>query len=237
MILQIKVIHRVDIDVIVEVNSKLRDFQRAKLERTPFKWLVRMTQPINISCPLLRELVSRWSPNDQSFRIREFLVPLSSLDVCMGLGLGITGQEVSFNDNNLGLVNNLFNGEDITVVSIVEKLNDKKLNSKKNVDDFCRLYILLAFVVFYFPRTTRTVCTFLFYLLDSLEDLHLYNWGGAVLSMLSSSLDRCSYNFHHQKNLQGMYLCSCVPVLQVNVLLLKFIFSLIYYFIDAPFLY
>jgi len=107
MILQIRVFHRVDIDVIVEVNKKLRDFQRAKLERTPFKWLVRMTQPINTSCPLLRELVSRWSPNYQSFRIREFLIPLSSLDVCMGLGLGITGQEVSFNDNNLGLVTNL----------------------------------------------------------------------------------------------------------------------------------
>jgi len=42
MILQIKVIHRVDIDVIIKVNNKLRDFQRAKLERTPFKWLVRM---------------------------------------------------------------------------------------------------------------------------------------------------------------------------------------------------
>jgi len=84
-----------------------------------------MTQPINISCPLLSELASHWSPNDQSFKIREFLVSLSGLDVFMGLGLGITGQEVSFNDNNLGLVTNLFNGEDITVVSIVEKLNDK----------------------------------------------------------------------------------------------------------------
>jgi len=232
-----RLFHRVDSDVIIEVNKKLLGFQKAKLERTPFKWLVRMTQPINISCLLLRELVSRWSPNDKSFRIREFLVPQSSLDVCMGLGLGITGQEFSFNDNNLGLVTNLFNGEDITVVSIVEKLNDKKLNSKKNVDDFCRDYILLAFVIFYFPRITRTVCTYPFYMLDSLEDLHLYNWGWAVLSILSSSLDRCSYNFHHQKNLLRMYLCDCMPVLQVNVLSLEFMFSLIHYLIDVPFFY
>jgi len=28
----------------------------------------------------------------------------------MGLGLGITGEEVSFDDNNVGLVTNLFNG-------------------------------------------------------------------------------------------------------------------------------
>ena len=127
-----------DSDVIVEVNKKMHDFQRAKLEKTPFKWLVRMAEPINISCPLLRELVNRWSPNEQSFRIREFLVPLSGLDVCMGLGLGITGEEVSFDDNNIGLVTNLFNGQNITVLGILEKLNDRKINVKKNVDDFCR---------------------------------------------------------------------------------------------------
>jgi len=72
-----------------------------------------------------------WSPNQQSFKIREFLVPLSGLDVCMGLGLGISGQEVSFDDNNVALLTNLFNGEDITVLSIVEKLNDRKINLKK----------------------------------------------------------------------------------------------------------
>jgi len=207
----------VNSDVIVEVNKKMHDFQRAKLEKTPFKWLVRMAEPINISCPLLRELVNRWSPNEQSFKIREFLVSLSSLDVCMGLDLGITGEEVSFDDNNIGLVTNLFNGQDITVLGILEKLNDRKINVKKHVDDFRRLYILLAFTVFYFPRTSKTVSTYLFNLLDSLEDLNVYNWGGAVLSMLISSLDRCSYNFLQQRNAHGLYLCGCVAVLQVSV--------------------
>jgi len=37
----------------------------------------------------------------------------------MGLGLGISGEEVSFDDNNVGLVINLFNDEDITVSGIV----------------------------------------------------------------------------------------------------------------------
>ena len=206
-----------DSDVIVEVNKKMHDFQRAKLEKTPFKWLGRMAEPINISCPLLRVLVNHWSPNEQSFRIREFLVLLSGLDVCMSLGLGITGEEVIFYDNNIGLVTNLFNGQDITVLGILEKLNDRKINVKKHVDDFCRLYILLAFVVFYFPRTSRTVSTYPFNLLDSLEDLNVYNWGGAVLSMLISSLDRCSYSFHQQRNAHGLYLCGCVAVLQVSV--------------------
>ena len=61
-----------DSDVIIEVSKKMHDFQRAKLEKIPFKWLVCMAEPINILCPLLRELVNRWSPNEQSFRIRDF---------------------------------------------------------------------------------------------------------------------------------------------------------------------
>jgi len=101
------------------------------LDKTPFKWLTRMVEPINISCPLLRELVNRWSPNDQSFRIREYLVPLSGVDVCMGLGFGISGGEVRIEDNNLGLVSNLFDGSDITVCGIVDKLKDKNMNRKK----------------------------------------------------------------------------------------------------------
>jgi len=40
MIVQIRLFHQVQSDVIVEVNKKLRDFQMAKLERTPFKWLL-----------------------------------------------------------------------------------------------------------------------------------------------------------------------------------------------------
>jgi len=190
--LQIRVFHQVDIDIIVEVNRKMSNLKTEKLERTPFKWLARMTEPININCPLLRELANRWSSNDQSFRIREYLVPLSGLDICIGLSLGISGGEVRIEDY-LGLLTNLFNGNNITTDGIVDILNDRKINRKKNVDDFCRLYILLAFAFFYFPRTSSIVCTYPFNLLDSLEDLHVYNWGGAALSMVISSLDRCSY--------------------------------------------
>jgi len=102
--LQIRVFHPVDTDIILEVNTKLSNFQREKLDRNLFKWLTHMAEPINISCPLVRELVNWWSPNDQNFRIREYLVPLSGVDVCMGLGLGMSGGEVGIEDNNLGLV-------------------------------------------------------------------------------------------------------------------------------------
>jgi len=64
MFLQIRIFHQVETDVIVEVNRKSYDFQKAKLEKTPFKWLFWMAEPIHISCPLLRELVNQWSPNE-----------------------------------------------------------------------------------------------------------------------------------------------------------------------------
>ena len=65
-----------DSDVIVEVNKKMHDFQKAKLEKTPFKWLVRMAEPISISCPLLRELVNRWL---NSYELSMVLVVLALL--------------------------------------------------------------------------------------------------------------------------------------------------------------
>jgi len=171
-------------------------------------------KPIDICCPLLHELVTRWSPNDESFRIRKYLIPLCGLNICKGLTLGISSEVVRFEDNNEGLVRNLFKGNDITVGGVVDELNNKKINRKKDVDNFCRLYILPTFVVFYFPRI---VSTYHFHSLDSLEDLHIYNWDGAILSMLVSSLDRCSENLHRQRNVHGLYLCGCVPVLQVSI--------------------
>jgi len=117
------------------------------------------------------------------------------------------------------------------------QIERQKYESKKNLDEFCRLYILLAFAIFYFPRTSRTVCTYLFYLLDNLEDLNVYNWGGAVLSMLMSSLDRCSYVLHQQRNLHGLYLCGCVPLLQVSAFDIGFIGNVIALYILLKKLY
>ena len=90
-------------------------------------------------------------------------MPFNIFDVCVVLGLSVRGQDVSFDSCTAGLVNNLFDNEDITIEKIVLKLQEED-----NVDNYCRLYILLVFSVFYFPRTSRTVTTFPFSLLDNL---------------------------------------------------------------------
>ena len=171
-----------------------------------------MEEPLKICNALLLELVSRWSADNKSFRIREHLVPFNIFDVCVVLGLSVRRQDVSFDSCIVGLVNNLFNNEDITIEKIVIKLQEED-----NVDNYCRLYILLLFSVFYFPRTSRTVTTFPFSLLDNLQSLHLWNWCEAVHSLLVKSLDRASTQFRQQKNTSGLHLAGCVAVLQVSV--------------------
>jgi len=171
-----------------------------------------MEEPLKICNALLLELVSRWSVEHRSFRIREHLVPFNFFDVCVVLGFSVRGEKVCFDSCTNRLVNNLFGNEDITIEKIVLKLEEED-----NVDNYYRLYILLLFSVFYFPRTSRTVSTFPFTLLDNLQSLHMWNWCEAVHSLLVRSLDRASSQFRQQKNTGGLHLAGCVAVLQVFV--------------------
>jgi len=124
------------------------------------------------------------------------------------LGLGVIGHEVTFDNCTPGLVNHLFGEEEITIEKIVVKLGEEH-----NVHNYCRLYILLVFSAFYFPRTSRTVSTFPSSLIDNLESLHLWNWGETVHCLLVKSLDHASHLFRYQKNSGSLHLARCVVVL------------------------
>jgi len=121
------------------------------METTPFKWLLRLEQPLHISSVILRKLISKCSSADQCFQIREFLVPFSLFDVCMTLGLGVTGEEVTLEYGDSAFMNRLFNGSEITANFVLAKLRDSDVKKDENVEDFCRLYIILALGTFYFP--------------------------------------------------------------------------------------
>ena len=78
------------------------------------------------------------------------------------------------------------------------------------------MYILLLLYVFFLPRTSRTFSSFPFKVLDNLDALDGYNWGGAVYELIVSSLTRSSEVYNNQMNGREIYLASCVPVLQVS---------------------
>jgi len=106
--------------------------QRQELERTPFRWMLHLENPLKISNSLLVESVSKWIIQTNSFRIREHLVPFSLFDVCVVLGLGVSRQEVTFDDYTPRLVNDLFGEEDITIDKIALKLDEED-----NVHNYC----------------------------------------------------------------------------------------------------
>jgi len=162
-----------------------------------------LEEPLQIS-NVVRELVSRWSSIDLCFWVREYLVPFSVFDVCLYLGLGVVGEEVNFEHCAPDVVNKLFHDNDITVNTILAKLRDITVNREENVDDFCRLYIFLAFCTFYFPHSSRTITTIPFACLDE------YNWGAAVYGFLVQSLNRASELYNHQKNNVAMQVSGCV---------------------------
>jgi len=138
---------------------------------------------IQISTTVLRELLSRWNESKQSFMFRENLVPLSLMDIHVGLRLRVGGEALNLEDDTEGLVNELFDGEEINVRSIMKKMTDEKFRMRENVDDFCMLYLLLS-LVFYFPRSYKNFCSFPFRVLDNLDALHVYNWGVQFMNQL-----------------------------------------------------
>jgi len=94
---------------------------------------------------------TRWCSADQRFRIREFLTPFSLFEVCITLGLGVTSEEVILEYGDAAFMNRLFNKSEITTNLMFAKLRDSDVKKDENVKNFCRLYIILALVTFYFP--------------------------------------------------------------------------------------
>jgi len=53
-----------------------------------------MDRPLNISKPLLMEMLRRWVSEFKGFRVLQNLVPLRCVDVCICFGLSVVGDEV-----------------------------------------------------------------------------------------------------------------------------------------------
>ncbi|KAG2405790.1 uncharacterized protein HKW66_Vig0050450 [Vigna angularis] len=102
-----------DTKPIVDLNSILRDSHRTRIEMTPFKWCVYMNSPIDFCTPLLKEMVRRWVRRNESFVLKQTMVPFTVGDVCMGLGLGVGGLDVNFDDDFDAVVCHQFSAKKI----------------------------------------------------------------------------------------------------------------------------
>ncbi|KAK2381562.1 hypothetical protein QL285_069153 [Trifolium repens] len=97
--------------------------------------------------------------------------------------------------------------------SICAKLDN--LQRDEDVEDFCRLYILLGLEEFYFPNSSSNVQTWYFKYLDDLDSIWKYNWGLAVYETLALSLNEGRQKLREGKNSAQLHIRGCVVVLQV----------------------
>ena len=100
---------------------------------------------------------------------------------------------------------------------MLAKLRDPDVNKDENVEDFCRMYIILALGTFYFPRSSITINALSFHLLQNVHNLNMYNWGAVVHNFLIQSLNRVAVLYNQQQNRLVVNFSGCVVVLQVSI--------------------
>jgi len=205
--------NRCKTDYIVKVNGLLRPSHHSRIGGTPFRWCVNLVKPLDINGVLLKHTLSRWVPEHESICIRQHLVRLPVLDVCVCLGL---------NGVVCGVLKSLFENEPITIDDIVNRiyfyLQSGNDNDIDNVDNVCRLYLLLCFALLYFPRTSRTVTNMSFRLLDNLDNLNEYNWSRSVHSFLVEGFNCAYHTIRQDQNMSAITVAGSVAVLQVFII-------------------
>jgi len=107
----------------------------------------------------------------------------------------------------------MFDNEVINVKTIYDKIIN--MEGDEDVEKFCRLYLLLGFVEFYFPNSSVKVSGWCLKMLDDLNSIGRYNWGVDVYETLACSLNRVAPLFCEGKNSSRLQIKGCALVLQV----------------------
>ncbi|WVZ10251.1 hypothetical protein V8G54_014781 [Vigna mungo] len=119
---------------VVDMNSLLQSRHERRIQQTPFKWFLEIEDPIELNMKMMKQLVCRWVPSHQSFRVRQEMVPFNVFDVVMTLGLGVGGLEVPFDETVVGKVGELFNSKTITLKDMITIFNNIVVNEDVDVD-------------------------------------------------------------------------------------------------------
>jgi len=194
------------------MNGLILDRHRERIPGTPFKWCLDMQQPLQICNPLLLELLKRWLPAQESFRVMQRSISFTCADICMSLCLLVVGLDVDFDKIVCGVVGGLLQDKIVTVETVIEIIQALVGSDSEKVDNVCRLYIFVCFVVLYFPRNSKTISNIPCSVLDDIDGLSNYNWGKAVHSFLVKSLSRGFLALGQRE----LCLSGAAPVLQVH---------------------
>ncbi|XP_050878622.1 protein MAIN-LIKE 1 [Lathyrus oleraceus] len=170
-----------------------------------------ISNKFSISGGLLWELVSRWDVRSRGFRVRDRIVPFTLVDVSFTFGLSIVGKFLVVEEDQQCQTLDLFKGPEVTINNIRKQLRCHK----KKLVNFVRLYMLLAFTEFYFPKTGNKVFTGFIKQLDDLDSLDAHSWRIVVYNFVVSSLCESPFVLKKGKNKAQRHLNGCAAILQI----------------------
>ncbi|XP_017420348.2 uncharacterized protein LOC108330374 [Vigna angularis] len=141
--------------------------------------------PIDFCTPLLKEMVRRWVSRNESFVLKQTMVPFTVGDVCMGLGLGVGGLDVNFDDDFDAVVCHQFSSKSFTVKDVIHRI-----------------------------KHSKAVSNMPFRVLANIDNLYEYNWAKAVHTFVVNSLGNASRKIR-QGDIRDLGLSGNVAVLQL----------------------
>jgi len=122
------------------------------------------------------------------FHMSTKVVGFTYLDVCLGLGLRVVGENIDLNQEGLNSDSkNLFRAAKLVHIEMVYDYILKHIK-ELCLENFSKLYILLAISEFLLPNHSGTIFSILFNIVDDLGSIGKFNWGRLVYEYLVGSI-------------------------------------------------
>ncbi|RHN51920.1 hypothetical protein MtrunA17_Chr6g0474521 [Medicago truncatula] len=182
--------------------------------KTLFRYLVEMKTYIGMNDTLLKELLHRWDASSLGYKVGVRTVAFKHLDLYLAPGFSIVEESFPESIDGDSHVRTLCDANEIIDInSVHSKL--KVLQEGDNIDDFCRVYILFALCVLYFPKSHGNIKKDFFNLVDDLDALSTYNWDIAIYDDLMENFSSAASKYQQQKNDTAVHTSGCSTVLQL----------------------
>ena len=164
----------------------------------------------------VKELCCRFVEKKCGFENRSEFVFFTLLDVCVGIGLRVGGENLVLEkESSDSQLRSLFGSNRVIITMIYEELL-KRLNDSTTVVDVCKLYILLGLSEFFLPKINGIVHNGLFSVVDNnFGELSKYNWGGIVFQYLVGSLCEGASSIRKMPAPSYVYIVGCTYLLQI----------------------
>jgi len=143
------------------------------------------------------------------------VVGFTYLDVRIGLGLRVVGENIDLNQEGLNSdLRNLFGASKVVEIEMVYDYILKHIKVLC-LEDFGKLYVLLAISEFLLPNRSGTVFSILFNIVDDLGSIGKFNWGRVVYEFLVGSICEAKLFSKEKESTKHFHVAGCVYLLQV----------------------